>query len=100
VAKVVTPKAKLAAQRGGGWAEGFSAGTLKVIGGLEILAALGLVLPRALNIAPAMVAVAAVGWMALMVGAAVTHVRLGQGKLAMVPLAYLGVAAFIAVGRF
>ena len=48
--KIVQPKAKLAAA-GQGWAEDFSDGTVKGIGGLEVLAALGLVLPSLLNIA-------------------------------------------------
>ncbi|NUR57364.1 MAG: DoxX family protein [Catenulispora sp.] len=97
--KVVTPKAKLAAQRGGEWTNGFSAGLIKSIGTLEILAAFGLVLPRLLDIAPLLVSVTALCWMALMVGAALTHRRLGQDKLVLVTVAYFGVAAFVAVGR-
>lgn len=98
--KVVTPKAKLAAQRGGEWTAGFSVEMIKGIGVLEILAACGLVLPRLLDVAPVLVAVTAVCWMALMVGAAITHGRLGQGRLALVTVAYFGIAAFVAVGRF
>ncbi|GAA2012713.1 DoxX family protein [Catenulispora yoronensis] len=98
--KVAIPKAKLAAQRGGEWTQGISAGSIKAIGALEVLAAFGLVLPRLLDIAPVMVPVTAVCWMALMVGATTLHGRLGQGKLAMVTAAYFGLAVFVAVGRF
>lgn len=98
--KLVTPRAKLAAQKGGEWTQGLSAGQIKGIGGLEVLAAFGLTLPRALDIAPVMVPVTAVCWMALMVGATVVNQRVGQSKLAMATVAYLGVAAFVAVGRF
>jgi hypothetical protein len=97
--KVVTPKAKLAAQRGGEWTNLFSAGVIKTIGALEILAAIGLVLPRLLDVAPVMVSITALCWMALMVGAAFTHQRLGQDKLVLATVAYFGIAAFVAVGR-
>jgi hypothetical protein len=35
-----------------------------------------------------------------MVGAMITHGRLGQFRLVLVNVAYLAVAVFIAVGRF
>ncbi|GAA1998485.1 DoxX family protein [Catenulispora subtropica] len=98
--KVVTPKAKLAAMRGGEWTQGLSDGLIKGIGVLEVLAAFGFVLPRMLDIAPVMVPVTAVCWMALMVGATVTNQRVGQGKLAVATVMYLAIAAFVAVGRF
>jgi hypothetical protein len=47
-----------------------------------------------------MVPVTAVCWIALMVGAMITHGRLGQVKLVMVNLVYVSLAVFIAVGRF
>ena len=98
--KLAMPKAKLAAQRGGEWTNGFSAGQIKVIGVLEVLAAFGFVLPRLLDVAPVMVPVTALCWMALMAGAAITHGRLRQGKLVMAVAVYFAVAAFVAVGRF
>jgi hypothetical protein len=52
--KIAQPKAKLAAS-GQGWAEDFSDGTVKGIGGREVLAALGLVLPALLNVATVLV---------------------------------------------
>jgi hypothetical protein len=52
-----------------GWAKDFSAGCVKAIGALEVLAALGLILPVALDIAPVLVPLAAVGLVVLMVGA-------------------------------
>ncbi|HEX9353566.1 MAG TPA: DoxX family protein [Streptosporangiaceae bacterium] len=58
--KLTRPKEKLAAS-GMGWAEDFSAGTVKAIGTLEVLAAVGLILPAALDIAPVLVPLAAVG---------------------------------------
>lgn len=97
--KIVQPKAKLAAA-GQGWAEDFSDGTVKGIGGLEVLAALGLVLPALLNIATILVPLAAAGLFALMVGAAITHARRGE-KPNVIVNASLGVlAAGVAIARF
>src|SRR5262245_16224031 len=52
VLKVITPKEKLAAMANQGWAEDFGPGTIKAIGSLEILGAIGLTLPAMLDIAP------------------------------------------------
>ena len=50
--------------------------------------------------APVMVPVTAVCWVALMIGAMITHGRLGQYKLVVVNAVYVVLAVFIAVGRF
>ena len=74
--KVVTPKLKIAT--GGAsakWVEDFSAGGVKAIGVLEILAAAGLVLPALLKTVPILVPLAAVGIALLMAGAALTRLR-------------------------
>lgn len=97
--KAFIPKEKLAAQHGGEWTQNASVGFVKTLGVLELLAALGLILPAALDIAPVMVPVTAICWILLMVGAMVTHGRLGQFKLVMVNSVYLLLAAFIAVGH-
>jgi uncharacterized membrane protein YphA (DoxX/SURF4 family) len=99
VAKLILPKEKLAAKPGGGWVEDFSAGAVKAIGVLEVLAAVGLILPAALDIAPVLVPLAAVGLVLLMVGAAITRLRRND-KVIVVNLAYLALAAFVAWGRF
>ncbi len=53
---------KLAKFPFGGWVEDFSVGFLKTIGVLEILAAVGLILPAVVDIAPVLVPVTAVCW--------------------------------------
>lgn len=50
------------------WVEDYSDGAVKTIGTLEILAALGLVLPAALDLAPWLVPTAATGVIFVMVG--------------------------------
>ena len=74
VMKLVQPKEKLAAA-GMGFAEDFSVGAVKGIGVLEVLAAVGLILPAVLDIAPVLVPLAAVGLVLLMIGAMVVHLR-------------------------
>ena len=100
ITKTLVPKEKLATIRGAEWTVDASGGFIKTLGVLEILAAVGLILPALVHIAPVLVPVTAVCWVLLMVGAMITHGRLGQFNLAMVNLIYLAVAAFIALGRF
>jgi hypothetical protein len=97
--KLTQPKAKLAAG-GYGWADDFSAGGVKTIGALEVLAGLGLILPAALDIAPVLVPVAATGLVLLMIGAALTHLRRHEAQAIVVNVVLLAVAAFVAWGRF
>ncbi|TQF02968.1 DoxX family protein [Kitasatospora acidiphila] len=100
VSKTFVPKAKLAKAHGGEWAGDAGTGFVKTPGILELLAAVGLVAPAALHIAPAMVPVTAVCWVLLMVGAIITHRRYdGQAKFVALNLSYLVLAAFIALGR-
>jgi hypothetical protein len=100
ISKTFVPKAKLAAAHGGEWTAGASVGFVKTLGVLELLAAVGLILPALVDIAPVMVPVTAVCWVLLMIGAMITHGRLGQLKLVMLNSVYLALAAFIAWGRF
>jgi uncharacterized membrane protein YphA (DoxX/SURF4 family) len=97
--KLVVPKEKLAAFPGGGWVEDFSAGAVKAIGALEVLAAVGLVLPAVLGIAPVLVPLAAAGLVLLMAGAVFTRLRRREPKAMVADLVYLALAAFVAWGR-
>ena len=100
IAKTFIPVEKLAEQPGAKWVENASAWFVKTLGGLEILAAAGLILPALLNIAPIMVPVTAVCWILLMICAMITHLRLGENKLIILNLTYFALAVFIAWGRF
>ncbi|MEV0230953.1 DoxX family protein [Nonomuraea sp. NPDC050786] len=100
VLKLTLSKGKLAAAPGGGWTEDFGAGAIKAIGAVEALAAVGLVLPAVLGIAPVLVPLAAVGVVLLMVGAMITHLRRHENRVIVVNLAYLALALFVAWGRF
>ncbi|GIF67921.1 hypothetical protein Ais01nite_59560 [Asanoa ishikariensis] len=101
ISKTFVPKAKLAAAPGGRWTRNFSVGFVKTLGVVEILAAAGLILPAVVGIAPVLVPVTATCWVLLMVGAMITHLRDdGHRRFALLNLAYLALAAFIAWGRF
>jgi uncharacterized membrane protein YphA (DoxX/SURF4 family) len=97
--KLAQPKEKLVAA-GMGALEDFSAGAVKAIGTLEILAAVGLLLPAALGIAPILVPLAAVGLVLLMVGAIITQLRRHEAQAIVVNLVVIALAALVAWGRF
>jgi hypothetical protein len=99
--KLFVPKEKMAAMGAATrWVEDFSPGALKAIGALELLAAAGLILPTALDIAPVLVPLAATGAVLLFVGAVITRLRRGEKATIAPDLVYLAVAAFVAWGRF
>lgn len=100
ITKTFVPLDELARHDGAAWTRGADPVFVKSLGILEILAAIGLVLPAVLDVAPVMVPVTAACWVALMIGAMITHGRLGQAKLVMVNMVYLALALFIVVGRF
>ncbi len=83
-----------------GWVEDFSARTIKVIGLLEVLAAIGLVLPGLTGILPVLTPLAALGLVGLMLGAAVTHYRRHEPPMIAINAALGIVAAVVAWGRF
>ncbi|MEA5360907.1 DoxX family protein [Amycolatopsis sp., V23-08] len=72
----------------------------RALGVLEVLGALGLVLPAAAGIAPVLVPIAATGLALVMAGAVALHLRRGEVP-ALVPSGVLLVlAAVVAWGRF
>jgi uncharacterized membrane protein YphA (DoxX/SURF4 family) len=97
--KLAQSKEKLAAS-GMGWTEGFSPAMIKTIGALEILAAVGLILPAVLDIAPVLVPLAALGLVLIMIGAAVTHARRKEPQMIVFNVVLLVLAAVVVWGRF
>lgn len=99
VMKLGQPKEKLAAS-GMGWTESFSSGAVKTIGVLELLAAIGLILPALLHIAPILVPLAALGLVLIMIGAIVTHARRKENQMIGANVVLLILAAVVVWGRF
>jgi hypothetical protein len=98
--KLFIPRKKLAEASGGGWVLDFSAGFVKALGALEILGAVGLILPALLDVAPVLVPLAALGLGVIMVGAAAVEFRRQEFKHVLVNLTYLALIAFVAWGRY
>ena len=81
------------------WVEDFTEDQIKMIGALELLGAIGLILPGVTGVAPVLVPLAAVGIALIMIGAIVTHVRRSEAQQTIINLAFMAMAAFIAWGR-
>lgn len=92
--KVLRPKAKLA-ESGMAYAGDFPAWSVKVIGILEVLGAIGLILPPLTGIVPVLAAWAGVGLSLVQIGAIITHLIRKEPKAlpANVVLLALSVAA-------
>ncbi len=73
---------------------------MKGIGTLELLAAVGLIVPPVLHIAIFLTPLAAVGLILLMGGAIATHVRRREPQMVAVNLVLLVLAAVVAIARF
>lgn len=82
------------------WVEDFADSTIRTIGLLEVAAAVGLIVPWALDISPVLTPLAAVGVIALMLGAMVTHRRRGEMQAIAGNVVIALLAVVIAVGRF
>ncbi|HZO69611.1 MAG TPA: DoxX family protein [Kribbellaceae bacterium] len=98
VMKATRPKSQLQSQMP--WVEDFSPAVVTFIGTVEILAAIGLVLPAALDIAPILTPIAATGLCVQMVLAAATHARRKEPQAIVVNAVLFVIAAVIAWARF
>ena len=96
--KLVVPKDKLVTA-GQGWAQDYSSTNIRLIGLVEVLGAVGLVLPAALHIAPILVPLAAVGLALVMVGAVVVHARRKEPMNIVVNVVLIVLAVIVAWGR-
>jgi len=96
--KVALPVAKL--RERWNWTRHVAPLVIRLIGSLEILGALGLILPKATGSLPWLTPVAAVGLVLTMIGAILTHVRLHEAKAVRVPVVLMLLSLFIAVGYF
>lgn len=98
IMKATRSKEKLAENMA--WVNDFSAGTVRLIGILEVLGAIGVVLPKLTGILSWLTPTAAVGLVLTMVGAALTHLRRGENSNIVTNVVLLTMAASVAYGRF
>ncbi|MFI5167798.1 MAG: DoxX family protein [Thermoanaerobaculales bacterium] len=96
--KLLKPKEALVQQMK--WASDFSVRSVHGIGVLEVLGAVGIVVPGVVGVATVLVPLAAVGLALLQVGAAVTNVRYGEANRLPINVVLIALAAFVAWGRF
>jgi len=96
--KVFQPVEKLRARWN--WPRHVAPLVIRLVGSLEILGALGLIVPKATGYLPWLTPVAAVGLVLTMMGAILTHVSLHEAKVVGVNAVLLLLALFIAVGSF
>lgn len=98
IIKVARPKEQLQAA-GMAYVEDFGSPSVKLIGLVEILGALGLILPALTGIAPWLTVVSAVGLVLVQVGGIVVHVRRGESSKLGINVGLLvlaGVAVWLA----
>ena len=82
------------------WVKDVGPRGVPLIGSLEILGAIGLILPAVTGILPWLTPVAAVGFVLTMVGAMITHGRRGEYSGIGVNVILLVLALFVVYGRF
>ncbi|WP_330275673.1 DoxX family protein [Lentzea sp. NBC_00516] len=98
--KLAKTKQDLQAEPRMSWAGDFTEGQVKGIGAVEVAGAIGLVLPWLTGIAPILTPIAAIGLALVQVGAAITHIRRGEGATVPINLVLCALAVFVAGVRF
>ncbi|WP_375001341.1 DoxX family protein [Aeromicrobium sp. CTD01-1L150] len=83
----------------GGWVDDVPLALIRVVGILEVVAAVGLLLPPLLDVAPALAWLAAAGLAVIMAGAVVLHARRSEWPNVIVNLGLGLVAVFVVWGR-
>ena len=98
VMKSTQPKDKLVKRLP--WVEDFSPGTVRFIGAMELLGAIGIILPAVTGVAVVLTPLAATGLAVLMLLAALTHVRRREPSGVVFTVVLMLAAAVVAWGRF
>jgi len=73
---------------------------VRFIGVVEVLGALGVVVPAATRIKPSLTPLAALGLTTVMVLASLTHLARGEVQMLPITIVLATLAAFVAWGRF
>lgn len=97
IMKLTQPIPELTAMMG--WPGLVPALAVRFIGLAELAGALGLILPILTKILPRLTILAALGLVAVQIGAMATHISLGEFSVLPLNLVLLALAAFVAYGR-
>jgi hypothetical protein len=98
--KVVRPRGQLVASGNFDWMKDSSDAGVKAVGLVEILGALGVILPWLTGIAPILTPLAAIGLVVVQIGALRVHLVRNERQPLPANVLLLLLAAFVAVGRF
>jgi hypothetical protein len=98
--KVAQSREQLVASGRFDWMKDNSDAAVKAIGTIEILGALGVVLPELTGIAPILTPIAAVGLAVVQIFALRVHLSRNERQALPVNVILLVLAALVAVGRF
>lgn len=98
--KVVRARERLVATGSLDWMKDTSDAGVKAVGVVEILGALGVILPWLTRIAPILTPVAAAGLVVVQIGALRVHLARAERRPLPANVLLLVLAAFVAVGRF
>jgi hypothetical protein len=99
-AKLSQPREKLLETGRMNWVGDYSTGTVKFIGAVELLGAIGLILPWATGIAEILTPIAAVGLAVIQLLAIPVHLRHEEAKSVPINVVLAALAVFVAIGRF
>ncbi|OBI42763.1 DoxX family protein [Mycobacterium sp. E796] len=97
--KLIKPREWLSKNLGD-WVDNVPAWFPKALGTAEVLAAIGLIVPPLVHIAPVLTPFAASGLVIVMLGAIVTHARRGEFANVAFTVALAVMAGVVAWGRF
>ncbi|MDT5019392.1 MAG: hypothetical protein QOD39_5552 [Mycobacterium sp.] len=97
--KLLRPRAELI-EKLGGWVEEFPTPLIKPLGLIEVLAAVGLILPPLLHLWVVLTPTAAAGLVLIMLGAIATHARRAEWANVAVNVVLAAMAVVVAWGRF
>jgi DoxX-like protein len=98
--KVIRPREQLVATGRLDWMKDHSDAEVKAVGAIEILGALGVILPEATGIARILTPIAAVGLVIVQIGAMRVHLTRNERQPLPINVILLLLAAFVAIARF
>jgi hypothetical protein len=98
--KVVQPRGQLVASGNFDWMTDSSDAGVKAVGLVEILGALGVILPWLTGIVPILTPIAAIGLLVVQIGALRVHLVRNERQPLPANVLLLLLAAFVTVGRF
>ena len=96
--KIIKPKNELR-EKLGDWIDQHNGISIKLIGFIELLGAIGIIMPMAINVFPILTPIAAIGLAITMVGAMKVHYQRKEESKVVINVFLMLFALFAAIGR-